>query len=98
MKTISQRTCKNGHHYYKSSDCPVCPICENERKPTDSFLSKLSAPARRAFEREGITTAEQLSAYSEKEIRALHGVGPSTIPILKQVLESAGLDFKPTTK
>jgi predicted RecB family nuclease len=95
MNTRSQKTCRNGHQYYKSSACPVCPICENERKPTDSFLAKLGAPARRAFEREGIATLEQLSAYSEKEIRTLHGVGPSTIPILKQVLELAGLDFKP---
>lgn len=21
------RTCKNGHNYNKSSDCPTCPIC-----------------------------------------------------------------------
>lgn len=25
------RTCKKGHRYYKSSDCPVCPACEKER-------------------------------------------------------------------
>ena len=28
----SKRVCPNGHTYYKSSDCPVCPICENEKK------------------------------------------------------------------
>ena len=88
------RTCEKGHRYSKSSDCPTCPVCEQERKPVDSFLAQLSAPARRAFERSGIATPKQLSAFSEKEIRTLHGVGPSTIPILKQVLQSAGLDFK----
>ena len=34
----SLRVCNNGHEYYKSSDCPVCPTCEQERKPTMDFL------------------------------------------------------------
>lgn len=91
MNTKSQRTCKNGHQYYKSSDCPVC---EDERKPNDLLLAKLSAPARRALEREGISTPEKLSAFSEKEIRALHGMGPATIPRLKEALQQNRLDFK----
>ncbi|ASS47179.1 MAG: hypothetical protein A3D31_15125 [Candidatus Fluviicola riflensis] len=88
------RTCEKGHSYYKSTDCPTCPVCEQERKPADSFLAKLSAPARRAFEHHGITTLEKLSTFSEKEIRAFHGVGPSTIPMLKKELQLAGLDLK----
>lgn len=28
IKKKSIRTCKNGHKYCKSSDCPTCPICE----------------------------------------------------------------------
>lgn len=94
MSVQSQRTCKNGHQYYKSSDCPVCPVCEDARKPNDSFLAKLSAPARRALEREGINTPEILSTFTEKEIRALHGMGPATIPLLKEALQLNGLDFK----
>lgn len=43
------RTCKNGHRYYKSSDCPVCPVCEEEKRPEEGFLSLVSAPARRAL-------------------------------------------------
>jgi hypothetical protein len=27
------KTCNKGHRFYKSSDCPVCLICEEERKP-----------------------------------------------------------------
>lgn len=88
------RTCSKGHQYYKSTDCPTCPVCEKENAPTEGFLSILGSPARRALERERITTVQQLSHYSEKEILQLHGVGPSTIPKLKVALQKAGLSFK----
>ena len=90
----NQRTCKAGHTYYKSSDCPTCPICEQERKPEIGFLSSLVAPARRALEREGITTLRQLSRRTEEEIQELHGIGPTTIPKLKAALAGKGLTFK----
>ncbi len=88
------KTCKLGHKFYKSSDCPTCPICENNRKPNEGFLSTIAAPARRALEREKILTLKDLSKYSEKEILKLHGMGKSTIPKLKIALMKAGLDFK----
>ena len=88
------RTCSKGHKFYKSSDCPTCPICEQERKPKDSFLSLLVAPARRALENKEITTLQQLSNFSEDEILQLHGIGPSTIPKLNKALKENGLSFK----
>lgn len=88
------RTCSRGHKYHKSSDCPTCPICEAERKPESGFLSRVAAPARRAVEREGITTLAALSKYSEREILQLHGVGPSTIPKLREALNEGGLSFR----
>ncbi|MBK7682983.1 MAG: hypothetical protein KA347_01300 [Bacteroidia bacterium] len=84
------KTCKKGHKFYKSSDCPICPICEEERKPTDHFLSLIAAPARRALEREGIITLEKLATLSEKEILTLHGIGKSTLPKLNTALRNAG--------
>ena len=87
------RTCTKGHKYYKSSDCPTCPICEEERKPKDGFLSLLSAPARRALENAGIKTLKQLSAYSEKELLQLHGFGKSSLPVLQSALKEKGLSF-----
>lgn len=87
------KTCKLGHRFYKSSDCPVCPICEAGQKPKDNFLSLLGAPARRALENAGIKTLQQLSTFSEKEIITLHGIGKTTMPILKRELEKAGLTF-----
>ncbi len=55
--TKNRRTCKAGHTYYKTSDCPTCPICEQERKPHNGFLSLLVAPARRALECERMLTS-----------------------------------------
>ena len=88
------KTCDQGHKYYKSSDCPTCPVCEEIRKPKDNFLSLLVAPARRALENNGITTLEQLSQYTEREILSLHGMGKSTIPKLQKLLADHQLTFK----
>ena len=57
------------------------------------FLAVLSAPAQRALEREGITTLKQLARYSEKDILALHGMGPGSMPKLRAALKAAGLTF-----
>ncbi|MEH7082237.1 RNA polymerase alpha subunit C-terminal domain-containing protein [Neobacillus drentensis] len=88
------RTCVQGHQFYKSSDCPTCPTCENERKPADGFLSVLSAPARRALENNGISTLQQLSTFTEKEVLQFHGMGPASLPKLRSALKESGLSFK----
>ena len=88
------RTCSRGHQYYKSSDCPVCPICESVRKPEEEVLSSVVAPARRALENAGIKTPGQLSTYTVTQLLQLHGMGPSSIPKLLKVLKSKGLSFK----
>ena len=88
------RTCNKGHNYYKSSDCPTCPTCEQERIPSEGFLSLLSAPARRALENNGITSLQKLSTYSQKEILQFHCMGPASIPKLRSALEENGLSFK----
>lgn len=98
-KTITQKkVCPNGHTFFKSSDCPTCPICEQQQKPATGFLSALGAPARRALENKGISSLKKLSRYSEKEILQLHGMGPASIPQLKASLKAAGLSFKETIK
>ena len=86
--------CIKGHKFYKTSNCPTCPVCEAERKPNNSFLSLLAAPARRALENNNITTLKKLSTFSEKEIAALHGIGPSSLPILKNALKEEGLSYR----
>ena len=87
------RICPNGHKYYKSSDCPTCPVCEEERKPDTGFLSLLAAPARRAMQNAGITNLEQLGSWTEAELLKLHGIGPTAIPKLKKALKARGYSF-----
>lgn len=94
MSQKTERICKKGHHYIKSSDCPTCPICEEERKSEAGVFSDLSAPARRAMETNGITSLEQLAKHSEKEILCFHGLGKASIPTLKKLLSDQGLSFK----
>ena len=91
---MSLKICPKGHRFNKTSDCPTCPICENERKPKDGILSILSAPARLALENKGIKTLKQLSAFREEEILSLHGIGPASLPKLGNLLQREGLSFK----
>lgn len=72
----------------------MCPVCEKEREPENEFLKRLSAPARRALEGAGITSLAKLSEMTAKEILKLHGMGPGSIPRLKEALEKAGLKFR----
>lgn len=90
----SKRTCPEGHSYFKTSDCPTCPVCEQERKPANGFMVLLSAPAIRALERENISTLEQVAQYSKKEIAKWHGIGPKVLEILTEEMKKAGLDWR----
>ena len=56
-------------------------------------MTKLVAPARRALEVAGIRSLEQLAARSEKDLLALHGFGPSMLPVLRKELKAVGLQF-----
>lgn len=94
LRKPSRRTCPNGHAYYKSSDCPVCPVCEKEKVPEAAFLALLSAPSRRALEHAGIKTLRDLSQFSEKDLLKLHGFGPASLPVLREVLSAHMLSLK----
>ena len=56
--------------------------------PTD-----LSAPAYRALTDANISTLKQLSKYTEDDIRALHGIGPTAIAKLERALDEKNLSF-----
>ncbi len=91
------RTCPEGHKFYKSSDCPTCPQCEAAKRPTSGFMADLSAPTFRALQHEGLTTLKKLSTRTEKEVLALHGIGPASMPTLRSALKAAGLAFRTGT-
>lgn len=55
---------------------------------------KIGQPAHRALEAAGIETVLQLCEYTEKELLALHGMGPKALGILKVLLVNEGLSFR----
>lgn len=97
MTKGTRKVCSRGHVFYKSSDCPSCPVCwkgaMKNRPKTD--LPPIGAPATRALNGLAITSLAQLSNYTEKEITDLHGVGPKAIEILRKALDEKKLKFKP---
>ncbi len=56
-------------------------------------LPKTSAPAQRALDSIGIATLEDLTRYTERDLLALHGMGPKAVRILRDDLERHGLNF-----
>lgn len=54
---------------------------------------KLSQPAQRALAAAGIKRLEQLTKFSEAEIKQLHGIGPNALAKLRQALAARGLSF-----
>ena len=60
----------------------------------ENDLPKLSAPAHRALAAVGIQNLEQVSHYSEAELKKLHGMGPKAIKELREALAAKGLAFK----
>lgn len=90
----SKRTCPQGHVYFKSSVCPVCPVCAAALKQ-DDFRNGMSAPARRALASAGITTLTELATWTKQDLLKLHGFGPASIPKLEAALVAAGRVFRP---
>ncbi|GEP93414.1 Uncharacterized conserved protein YdhG, YjbR/CyaY-like superfamily, DUF1801 family [Chitinophaga terrae (ex Kim and Jung 2007)] len=72
----------------------IAEDAERAKPAPAGFLSSLSQPAQRALMGKGIKTVKQLARYSEADILALHGVGPSSIPRLREALAAEGLQFK----
>lgn len=66
----------------------------------DSVLSKLKIgqPATRALASIGITSLEQLTEMTEKELLDLHGFGPKALNLLKTALEKENLALKAESK
>ena len=58
-----------------------------------SDLPKLAQPAQRALAGAGIQRLQQLTKFSEAEIKQLHGMGPKALGELRQALADRGLSF-----
>lgn len=55
----------------------------------------IGRPATGALLHEGYSRLEQLTALTEKELLAIHGVGPKAVRILKEELATRSLGFAP---
>ncbi len=60
----------------------------------DTPLPKTSQPAQRALEAVGVYTLEDLSGWTERNVLALHGMGPKAIRILREAMAERGLAFR----
>lgn len=54
----------------------------------------IGRPATRALQQAGITTLDAVARHSEKDLLALHGVGPRAIRVLAEVLAERGSTFR----
>ena len=79
--------------YRVQQNLEMAALKTTKRAKPAHFAAGLSAPAKRALENKGIKTLEQLANYSEADILALHGIGPSALPILRQALAAQELSF-----
>ena len=60
----------------------------------ESDLPKLAAPAQRALASAGIQSLQQLTTFSEAEIKKLHGIGLNALKQLRAALKTQGLSFR----
>lgn len=57
-------------------------------------LPRIGGPATGALAVEGVTTLEQVTEWTERDLLALHGVGPKAIRILREAFAEHGLSFR----
>jgi DNA-directed RNA polymerase alpha subunit len=61
--------------------------------PASAWPKGVGAPARRALANAGFDHLDQLSRTTERELAALHGMGPKALRILGEALAERGLAF-----
>ena len=65
----------------------------SNRADNSDFPKGMSQPALRALAGVGINKLEDLTRFSEPEIRKLHGMGPTGLVKLKAALAERGLSY-----
>ncbi|HEX8391758.1 MAG TPA: hypothetical protein VF665_05295 [Longimicrobium sp.] len=65
--------------------------------PEGDLPPTFPAPARRALAGAGLTRLEQIACVSERELLALHGMGPKGVRLLREMLAERGLAFAGAT-
>jgi len=63
-------------------------------RPVGDLPNALGKTAPRALQSAGIDSLAKVSTHTEKELLAIHGVGPKAIRLLTEALAQKGLSFK----
>lgn len=66
-------------------------------RPVGDLPDEIGKTAARELSAHGIKTLKAVAKHSEKELLAIHGVGPKAVRILGQALAARGLAFKTTS-
>ncbi len=61
-------------------------------RPAGTPLPKIGAPAARALRAAGLTTLEAVAAVPDRELAAMHGVGPVALAALREALAEHGVE------
>ena len=63
-------------------------------RPVGDLPNEMGKTAPRELQRAGIDSLAKVSEHSEKELLAIHGVGPKSIRILRAALADRGLALR----
>ncbi len=63
-------------------------------RPVGDLPYAIGKTAARELSLNGITSLQQVSEHSKKELLAIHGVGPKAIRILEEALAAKGLAYR----
>lgn len=63
-------------------------------RPVGDLPDEIGKTAARELSHHGIDTLEKVSQHTQKELLAIHGVGPKAVRILSTTLEETGLSLR----
>jgi hypothetical protein len=69
------------------------PADEGPPSVDDELPAGIGRPATGALREAGITRLSDLPRHRERELLALHGVGPKAVRLLREALAERGLGF-----
>ena len=77
-----------------------CPVTRGEvdlaayaAGDADWVALRIPAPARRALVNAGLLSLADLASLTERDLAALHGMGPKAMTMLAEPMERAGIKF-----
>ncbi|MGO1536293.1 MAG: hypothetical protein ACTHWM_05165 [Yaniella sp.] len=63
-------------------------------RPVGDLPDAIGKTAARVLQLEGVDSLAKVSLHTERQLLALHGVGPKVIRLLREALVAKGLNFR----